>query len=120
MNCVEVRKKLGLSQSEIAFLLWCSVDAVQNWEQGRHRPDSSSIKTLYKMLEDGSQQAIVSILSPSCSKWYEHIKDARMCVKMVNKLITNRLLRAALQGEVLTHNPSLLKPKELVKRVALA
>lgn len=35
----KIRTKLGLSQSEFALLIGVSVATLQNWEQGRRRPD---------------------------------------------------------------------------------
>ena len=35
----KIRTKLGLSQSEFALLIGVSVATLQNWEQGRRRPE---------------------------------------------------------------------------------
>jgi putative transcriptional regulator len=35
----QLRKDLGLSQSEFAMLIGVSVSTLQNWEQGRRRPE---------------------------------------------------------------------------------
>jgi putative transcriptional regulator len=34
-----IRSKLGLSQPEFAFMIGVSVATLQNWEQGRRRPE---------------------------------------------------------------------------------
>ncbi|HMF11819.1 MAG TPA: NadS family protein [Gemmataceae bacterium] len=34
-----VRRRLGMSQSEFARMIGVSVATLQNWEQGRRRPD---------------------------------------------------------------------------------
>lgn len=34
-----IRSKLGKSQSEFAVMIGVSTDTLQNWEQGRRRPD---------------------------------------------------------------------------------
>ncbi len=34
-----IRSKLGKSQSEFALMIGVSVSTLQNWEQGRRRPD---------------------------------------------------------------------------------
>ena len=34
-----IRKKLGKSQSELALMIGVSVATLQNWEQGRRRPE---------------------------------------------------------------------------------
>ena len=35
----QIRKDLGLSQSEFALLIGVSVATLQNWEQGRRQPE---------------------------------------------------------------------------------
>ena len=35
----QIRKDLGLSQSEFALLIGVSVGTLQNWEQGRRQPE---------------------------------------------------------------------------------
>lgn len=35
----EIRRKLGKSQSEFAFMIGVSVGTLRNWEQGRRHPD---------------------------------------------------------------------------------
>jgi putative transcriptional regulator len=35
----EIRRRLGKSQSEFARMIGVSVSTLQNWEQGRRRPD---------------------------------------------------------------------------------
>ncbi len=39
MDIREVRKKLNLSQSEFALMIGVSLSTLQNWEQGRRRPE---------------------------------------------------------------------------------
>lgn len=34
-----IRKKLGKSQSEFAYMIGVSVSTLQNWEQGRRQPE---------------------------------------------------------------------------------
>ena len=38
MNIKTLRKKLHLSQSQLALLIGVSVNTLQNWEQGRREP----------------------------------------------------------------------------------
>jgi len=42
----EVRARHGLSQREFAAVLGIDLDTLQNWEQGRNRPDSSALKLI--------------------------------------------------------------------------
>ena len=35
----KIRKKLNKSQSEFAFMIGVSLSTLQNWEQGRRKPD---------------------------------------------------------------------------------
>ena len=46
----EVRKKLGLSQADFATRFGLELDTVQNWEQGRNRPDPAAM-ILLKVIE---------------------------------------------------------------------
>jgi putative transcriptional regulator len=39
VNVKAVRRRLGKSQSEFARMIGVSVSTLQNWEQGRRRPD---------------------------------------------------------------------------------
>jgi putative transcriptional regulator len=42
VDVAAIRKRLGLSQGEFAAQYGFKLDAVQNWEQGRRRPDGAA------------------------------------------------------------------------------
>lgn len=42
VDVAAIRKRLGLSQGEFAVRFGFKLDAVQNWEQGRRRPDGAA------------------------------------------------------------------------------
>lgn len=42
VDVTAIRKRLGLSQSEFAARFGFKLDALQNWEQGRRRPDGAA------------------------------------------------------------------------------
>ncbi len=42
VDVAAIRKRLGLSQSEFAVRFGFKLDALQNWEQGRRRPDGAA------------------------------------------------------------------------------
>jgi putative transcriptional regulator len=42
VDVAAIRKRLGLSQGEFAARFGFKLDAVQNWEQGRRRPDGAA------------------------------------------------------------------------------
>ena len=42
VDVVTIRKQLGLSQAEFAERFGFKLDAVQNWEQGRRRPEGAA------------------------------------------------------------------------------
>lgn len=42
----KIRKKLHKSQSEFAYIIGVSVDTLQNWEQGRRRPEGPALALL--------------------------------------------------------------------------
>ncbi|HBG61684.1 MAG: transcriptional regulator [Omnitrophica WOR_2 bacterium GWF2_38_59] len=41
-----IRKKFNVSQVEFAYMIGVSVDTLQNWEQGRRRPDGPALALL--------------------------------------------------------------------------
>ena len=41
-----IRKKLHISQAEFAYMIGVSIDTLQNWEQGRRRPDGPALALL--------------------------------------------------------------------------
>jgi len=41
VDVAAIRRRLGLSQAEFASRFGFKLDAVQNWEQGRRRPDGA-------------------------------------------------------------------------------
>ncbi|MDP4021498.1 helix-turn-helix domain-containing protein [Methylobacterium sp. NEAU 140] len=50
VRVAEVRRLLGLSQAEFATRFGLELDTVQNWEQGRNRPDPAAM-VLLKVIE---------------------------------------------------------------------
>ena len=50
VDVVAIRKRLGLSQREFAARFGFKLDAVQNWEQGRRRPDGAA-RALLRVIE---------------------------------------------------------------------
>jgi putative transcriptional regulator len=45
-----IRRKLGMSQAQFAASFGFGLDAVQNWEQGRRRPDGAA-RAFLKVIE---------------------------------------------------------------------
>ena len=45
-----IREHFGLSQAEFAIRFGFEIDTVQNWEQGRNRPDQAT-QLLLKVIE---------------------------------------------------------------------
>lgn len=41
-----IRKKLHVSQSKFAYMIGVSVDTLQNWEQGRRKPEGPALALL--------------------------------------------------------------------------
>jgi len=50
-NVKRIREHFGLSQSEFAIRFGFEIDTVQNWEQGRNRPDQAA-QLLLKIIEN--------------------------------------------------------------------
>jgi DNA-binding transcriptional regulator YiaG len=42
----DVRSRLGLSQAEFALRFGFELDTIQNWEQGRNKPDTAALLLL--------------------------------------------------------------------------
>ncbi|MGO8865862.1 MAG: helix-turn-helix domain-containing protein [Alphaproteobacteria bacterium] len=42
VDVATIRKRLGLSQADFAMRFGFKLDAVQNWEQGRRRPEGAA------------------------------------------------------------------------------
>ena len=49
-NVKRIREHFGLSQAEFAIRFGFEIDTVQNWEQGRNRPDQAT-QLLLKVIE---------------------------------------------------------------------
>ncbi len=42
----KIREELHVTQSEFAYMIGVSVDTLQNWEQGRRKPDGPALALL--------------------------------------------------------------------------
>jgi putative transcriptional regulator len=52
-----IRNKLSKSQSEFAFMIGVSISTLQNWEQGRRRPEGPAMALLKVASENPSAVA---------------------------------------------------------------
>lgn len=59
-----VRMRHGLSQREFAELLGFEPDTVQNWEQGRNKPDAAALK-LVMAFDDNPDVIERAVLEPA-------------------------------------------------------
>jgi putative transcriptional regulator len=50
VDVASIRKRLGLSQGEFAARFGFKLDALQNWEQGRRRPEGTA-RALLRVIE---------------------------------------------------------------------
>ena len=60
VDVAAIRKRLGLSQGQFAAQFGFKLDAVQNWEQGRRRPDGAA-RAFLRVIErepDAVQRAL--------------------------------------------------------------
>jgi putative transcriptional regulator len=60
VDVAAIRKRLGLSQAEFAAQFGFNLDAVQNWEQGRRRPEGAA-RAFLRVIErepDAVQRAL--------------------------------------------------------------
>jgi putative transcriptional regulator len=54
MDIKEIRKKLNKSQSEFALMIGVSVSTLQNWEQGRRKPEGPA-RALLKVASENPE-----------------------------------------------------------------
>ena len=54
MDIKSIRNKLHQSQSEFAFMIGVSISTLQNWEQGRRKPDGPA-KALLKVAAENPE-----------------------------------------------------------------
>lgn len=57
-----IRQKIKLSQSEFALMIGVSLSTLQNWEQGRRRPDGPAQALL--RVAASNPKVVVDALSP--------------------------------------------------------
>jgi putative transcriptional regulator len=57
-----IRQRLGKSQSEFALMIGVSVSTLQNWEQGRRRPEGPA-RALLKVAAQ-NPEAVAAALGP--------------------------------------------------------
>jgi putative transcriptional regulator len=62
MDVKAIRQKLNLSQSEFALMIGVSLSTLQNWEQGRRRPEGPAQALLH--VAASNPKAVVDALSP--------------------------------------------------------
>ncbi|MCX5705845.1 MAG: NadS family protein [Candidatus Omnitrophica bacterium] len=55
-----IRRKLHVSQAEFAHILGVSIDTLQNWEQGRRRPEGAALALL--KVAEANPKAVVDAL----------------------------------------------------------
>ena len=57
-----IRRKLNLSQSDFALMIGVSLATLQNWEQGRRRPDGPT-QALLKVAASNPQAVVDALAS---------------------------------------------------------
>ena len=62
VNIKAIRDRLELSQSEFAFLIGVSVSTLQNWEQGRRRPEGPA-RALLKVVDERPEVVLEALAS---------------------------------------------------------
>ena len=60
----QVRERFGISQAEFAARFGLELDTIQNWEQGRYKPDPAAqlLLKIIQMRPDIVEQALTSVL----------------------------------------------------------
>ena len=57
-----IRKRLHVSQAEFAYMIGVSIDTLQNWEQGRRRPEGPAL-ALLKVAEFSPETVMKALLA---------------------------------------------------------
>ena len=57
-----IRSKLGVSQTEFALMIGVSVSTLQNWEQGRRRPEGPA-QALLKVAASNPRAVVAALAS---------------------------------------------------------
>jgi putative transcriptional regulator len=57
-----IRRKLHASQAEFAYMIGVSVDTLQNWEQGRRKPEGPALALL--KIADFNPKVVMQALHP--------------------------------------------------------
>lgn len=55
-----IRKRLHVSQAEFAYMIGVNIDTLQNWEQGRRRPEGPALALL--KVADFNPEAVIKAL----------------------------------------------------------
>ena len=55
-----IRKRLHVSQAEFAYMIGVSIDTLQNWEQGRRRPEGPALALL--KIAESNPETVMSAL----------------------------------------------------------
>jgi DNA-binding transcriptional regulator YiaG len=69
----DVRQMTGLSQAEFATRFGFELDTVQNWEQGRHAPDTATL-VLLKIISEIPEVVDSVLTTGSTSSWQDKAK----------------------------------------------
>lgn len=106
----EIRKSLGLNQSEFANKINATVPAVSNWENGRNMPNDERLKNIAKL----ANISIIKLLSGEDNSkqiaMKEHILELshtnRRLMKLSNKEVTEimNVQEASIQAIVDLYN----------------
>ena len=59
----EVRTRHGLSQREFSEIIGVEIDTLQNWEQGRNRPDAA-VLTLLAVFDKNPNVVLQTMFEP--------------------------------------------------------
>ncbi len=65
MDIKAIRQRLDKSQSEFALMIGVSLSTLQNWEQGRRRPEGPA-RALLKIAAE-NPDAVAAVLNPPAS-----------------------------------------------------
>lgn len=104
MNVTKIRHSAQLSQSEIAILFGVSTNTVQNWEHSRGILNDTAV-TLYKLVERNKEEVFICLVSIACEKKYGSLVEISTVLRLITKVIKNKVLCCELESILFKNNP---------------
>ena len=87
----ELRENIGLSQADVADLMFCSRSLIAKWEQGRANPSDNDLKSLSDIYKCSYEELLKETKNIDVSSFSFSIKNGVLFIILLNT-ITNTIL----------------------------